>query len=301
MKIAALLEKLAKKAGIDVTTPEYKAIVFPDVDVPEEYVTSLDTKLFTEQAALANSKIRSTIKAESLNGIDSLINSFIEEDQLQDTDSIKTADNSYARVKAFYNHVKKAYDQKIKDATKPGGKDVNKDAYDKQIADLQKELRDAKEQMTKKETEFKTVREGDLTNFEIQSLLSGKDYSLPKEMATKLKITTAKSAIDEALQAKGYKISRSESGMLIVVDKDGKPAYNDSHEAIELHNFFDGVLAQNKLLKVNDQSPDDDAGKSSTTTIPGNGTNVQQKLPANYQQGLSAIESMIAEQTKQPA
>lgn len=296
MKLADLFLKLAKKVGIDTDSENFKKITLPDVDVPDEMATSLDTKLLTEQAALSNTKIRNTIKAESLNGIDSLINILIEEGQYQDTDSIKNAASSYERVKAFHNHVVKAYEQKVKDATKPGA-NVDKASYDKQIADLNEAIRVTKQSLADKEKEFNSTRETDLTNFEIHKLLLGKEYSLPKEMDADLKVQTAFAAVNKQLQAKGFKVIR-ENGQLVVVDKDNKPAYSDSHEPIQVGSFFDGVLAQNKLLKVNDQQDGGSDDKTRTDFIPGNGNNGQPKPPANFQKGLETLETMIIDESK---
>jgi hypothetical protein len=254
MKLAELIAKLSKKAGVDVNGEDFKKISIPDVDVPDEVATAIDTKLMNEQAAISYPSIKNKIKAEALNGIDALVNSIIEEDQLQGTDDIKNAESSFERVKKLYGFQKNHFNQKLKDAVKPGSKDgADKDTYEKQIAELNKAIADLKKTQSEKEAEFNNTRESDLTNFEIQKILLGKDYALPKEMDADLKIQTANAAIAKQLQAQGFKIIRHpETKQLSVVKTDGTPAYNQANEPVELTSLIDGALAQNKLLKVND-------------------------------------------------
>lgn len=294
MKLAALIEKLAKKAGVDTTGEDFKKITLPDLEVPDEVANSIDQRLMNEAAAASNSTVRNKIKAEALNGFDALVESIIEEEQLQGVDSIKTAGSTYEKVKKLYGLQKETFNQKLKDAVKPGGKgDVDKEAYEKQLAELNGQLKTIKQSLVDKEKEFNNTRESDLTSFDIQRILMGKEYSLPKEMDSDLKLQTAKAAIEKQLQAKGLKIVRNENKQLAIVKNDGTPAYNESNEAIELNNFFDGALAQNKLLKVND--PGAPAGGNPQVHIPGNG---QQQTPSSFKEGLGQLEQMIAEQSK---
>jgi hypothetical protein len=290
MKLAALIEKLAKKAGIDTNADDFKAVTIPDVEVADEIAGKMDKGLLNLDAAKNNADVRKALKAEALNGVDKKVADLLEELGIETADDVKNEPNSYEKITKLAKLIKDTEAAKAKSGTK-----VDKEGYDKQIADLQKELKTAKEAVSAKETEFKSTRETDLTNYDIQLLLMGKEYSLPKEMGAKLKLQTAKAAIDMELQAKGFKIVRNENGSLAIVDKDGKPAYSDTHEAIDPEKFFDGALAQNKLLKVNDPANPGE-GNSPQTVIPGN--SAQQPVSANFKDGLGQLESMIAAQTQ---
>lgn len=293
MKLAELIAKLAKKSGVDTNGEEFKKISIPDVEIPDEVATQLDQKLMNEAAAASNSAIRNKIKAEALNGIDALVDAIIEEDQLQGVDAVKNASTSYEKVKKLFGLQKDVHAQKLKDAVKPGKGDVDKEVYERQLADLNGQLKTLKQTLSDKETEFKNTREADLTGFDIQKILMGKEYALPKEMDHDLKLQTANAAVQKQLQAKGLKIIRTEQGTLAIVKTDGTPAYNESNEAIELNSFFDGALAQNKLLKVNDPADPNGGGKS-PVHIPGQNI----KTPAGYQDGLMQLDAMIAEASK---
>lgn len=289
MKLKVLIEKLAKKAGVDLTTDEFKAITLPDLDIDDSIAGSIDKGLLNIDAAKNNFDVRKALKAEALNGVDKKVADLLEELGIESADDVKNEPNTYEKIAKLAAAIKATEEKKSKSTGK-----VDKEGYDTQIKELQRQLKEAKDSSILKETDFKSTRETDLTNYEIQTILMGKDYALPKEMATKLKLSTAKSAIDEALQQKGYKITRTETGALAIVKKDGTPAFSETHEPVEINQFLDGALAQNKLLKVNDQAPPG-PGNNQQTVFTGNG----QSAPApQYQQGISQLEAMIAEAQK---
>lgn len=291
MKLKALFEKLAKKAGVDISTDEFKAIVIPDVDVPDDTAGGMEKGLLNLEAAKNHADIRKAIRTETLNGVDKKVADLLEELGIETADDVKNETNSFEKISKLTKLVQSTEAAKSKSNNK-----LDKDGYDQQIKDLNLAIKTLKEGAVAKETEFKTTREADLTNFELQSILMGKDFALPKEMGSKLKLSTAKAAVDEILQSKGFKIIRSENGSLAIVDKEGKPAYNAAtNEPIELGNFIDGALAQNKLLKVNDPAAPAPGNNGHQPVTTGAG---QQTPPANFQQGITQLDAMIAEAAK---
>lgn len=249
MKFGTLLSDLAKKSGVDTTQQEFISLLSHDIEIPDAIADKLNKGLLSIDAAKNNAEVKKAIRAEALNGVDSKITELLEELGIEEVDDITNEKNSFNKIGLLTKKV-----QALEAKKASSSKNTDKAEIEKQIAELQKQLKTEKENFTAKEKEWQSAREGDLTNFDIQKLLLGKDYSLPKEMDRDLVITTAQSAINKALAAKGFKIVRNEQGQLTVVDKDGNKAYSDSHEEIQLPSFIDGALAQNKLLKVNDQN-----------------------------------------------
>lgn len=280
MKFGTLLSNLAKKAGVDTTTAEFTALLAHDIDVPETIATSIDKSLMSLEVAKNNPEVRKAARAEALNGVDSKIAELLEELGIEDVADISEEKNSFNKISLLTKKVQAL------EASKAGANKTDKKEIEKQIADLNTQLKAAKDTLTAKEKEFQTTRDSDLTNFEIQKLLLGKEYSLPKEMDRELVVGTAQQAINKALTAKGFKIVRdSETGSLKIVNKEGLPAHSDTHEPLELPSFIDGALAQNKLLKVNDQNPG------------GGGNNPQQTITTGGPaQGNAAIVSEIDSQ-----
>jgi NADH dehydrogenase/NADH:ubiquinone oxidoreductase subunit G len=266
MKFGTLLSDLAKKAGVDTTQQDFVSLLSHDIEIPDAIATKLNQGLLNIDAAKNNPDIKKALRAEALNGVDSKISELLEELGItSEATEILEEKNSFEKIAKLTRKVKDLESKKA-GATKK----EDKDALETKIADLNKELKTAKDSITAKEKEWQDLRNGDLTNFEIQKKLLGKEYALPKEMNADLKVTTAQSAINMALQAKGYKLVRNEQGSLQIVDKDGNKAYSDSHEELQVDSFIDGALAQNKLLKVNDQSQG--GGGNSSTIIQNDGS-----------------------------
>jgi hypothetical protein len=264
MKFGTLLSDLAKKAGVDTTQQDFVSLLSHDIEIPDAIATKLNQGLLNIEAAKNNPDIKKALRAEALNGVDSKINEILEELGItSDATEILEEKNSYEKIAKLTKKVKDLESKKA-GATKKEDKDV----LEQKIADLNKEIKAAKDTFVAKEKEWQETRNGDLTNFEIQKKLLGKEYSLPKEMNADLKVTTAQTAINMALTAKGYKLIRNEQGSLQIVDKDGNKAYSESHEELQVDSFIDGALAQNKLLKVNDQSQ---GGGNNSTIITNDG------------------------------
>lgn len=288
MKLKQLFEKLAKKAGIDITTEEYKGITIPDVDVPDETAAGMEKGLLNLEAAKVHADIRKLIRTETLNGVDKKVNDILEELGIESADDVKNEANSFEKIGKLTKLVQTAEAAKAKSTTK-----VDKDGYDAQIKQLNADIKAEKAARLADQQKHTSDMDAKEMDFEFQTILTGKDYALPKEMGSKLKIFTAKNAVTEQLQAKGFKIIKGENGSLAIVDKDGKPAYDSAtNEPIVLTNFIDGALAQNKLLKVNDPA-DPSQGNNHQQTL-GNG---QQAVPANFQSGMADIDKLIQQQT----
>jgi hypothetical protein len=249
VKLGTLLEKQLKKVGVDTTSDELKALLEIDTEVPDDVAGKLDKGLLSLQAAKSNSEVRNAIKAETLAGADSKMDELIIEMGLQPGEDFANNKNTYDKIvqltKLAHESGKKANGSTNKQTV---------DEFAKKEADYNKQIKDLKDGIATKETEFKTTRDNDLTTFELQKILLGKDYVFPKEMDTNLKVTTALGAVQNELTKKGFSIKRNDTGQLVIVNKEGQPAYSETNEALEPTTFIDGALAQNKLLKINDSN-----------------------------------------------
>jgi len=283
-KIGSLIEKLLKKAGIDTSTEELKPLFNLDAEIADDTVSKVDKSLLTVDAAKSNSEIIKAIKATTLSGADSKLDDLITELGLQPGEDYISNKNTYDKI-AVVTKLAHEAGKKANGATSKH----TADEFQKKEAEYNRQLKELKDSLTAKETEFKTTRENDLTTFELKTILSGKNYIFPAEMDTNLKLSTALGAVQQELSKSGLSIKRNDAGQLIVVDKEGNPAYNPKDNvAYELNTFIDGALAQNKLLKINDAA--------STQTTASNGT---QTIANNSRQGnnsiVAEIEAQLAE------
>lgn len=245
-KLGEVLAKQLKKIGIDITTDEVKSLTEIDTEISDEIAGKLEKGLMTIEAAKGHPEVNKLLRKNHFGAMDNKMNEIITEMNLTMDEEFAKEENTLVKLgmlsKVLHDTGKKT-----------GGAGVKGDAaeFAKKEADYQKQLKELKDGFSAKETEFATTRENDLTMFELKTILSGKDYIFPKEMDNNLKLSTAEGAILNELKKKGLSLKRTESG-LTLLNKDGNPAYSESNEALEPNTFIDGVLTQNKLLKVND-------------------------------------------------
>jgi uncharacterized protein YfkK (UPF0435 family) len=266
MKFGTFLSALAKKVGIDTTQKEFMDLLAHDIEIPDGVVEPINKGLMTLEAAKTNPDIRKMLRSEALDGVDRKVKELLTEMGIEDAAEIEGEKNSYEKIALLARTVKTLEGKKA-------GASTNKDKEEigKQITELNAKLKAANDSLITKEQEFKTTRDGDLTNFELQKILLRKEYSLPKEMDAELVISTAQAAINKDLSGKGFRIVRDEAGQLKIVNKDGLQAHSDNHEPLQVPDFIDGALARNKLLKVTDQGGASGANGHSSTTIQSDG------------------------------
>lgn len=280
-KLGDVLSRQFKKLGIEITD-EIKPLTELDTEVTDEVAGKIDKGLLSIEAAKNNQEVIKHLKQQTLAGADNRMDELIKELGITVDETFANEKNTYEKIamllKNGIDHGKK----KAEAASKEGVSETLKkerEAWAAKEADWQKQLKAATETLTAKETEFTTTREKDLTSFELQKILLGKDYVFPKEMDSSLKVQTALSAINKDLATKGLVIKRNEAGTLVITDKDGNKAYTDNHEAIEDPNaYIDGILTHNKLLNINDPNAQSQttsgSGGAGAQTVPANGGKV---------------------------
>jgi len=255
MKVGQLIANLAKKLNLDTTAEEFKEVVGISIEIDDETATKIEKGLLTIDAAKAHKDVRKVIRAEVLNGVDATLAELVEELGVEVDDDFKNETNSFTKIGKLAKRIK---DIESKKAANP----EQKKEIEKQIEKLNAELREAKKTIADKEAEFKAARDNDLTNFELQKILLGKNYALPKEMDSDLKVQTALTAVNRELTKKGFKIARTEDGRLTVLNKEGLEAYNEKNEAVKLTDFIDSALASNKLLATTDPNQQQAGGNN---------------------------------------
>jgi len=279
MLIRDLLAKLAKKAGLDTTQPEWADLLASNLEINDGIGTAIDGKLMTADIAFNNADLRAKFKnlyyAEALNGVDSKFANIAEQLKLSDEELIDFNAQGTTFKKTDWL-LKKAKDLAEKPATGNGKKEqelvdtINKLNQDKAklIADHDGVIKGLKDS-----------QETELINYMMMTDLAARTYALPDEMPAEMKTSIALAALQREATAKGYVIKR-DNGQLVLLTKDGtKPIKEDDNTEIGLKDFTDGVLHTNKLLKVSDGG--EPQTKTRTVELPGN-----EKAPTN--QGAAA-------------
>lgn len=268
-KLGKILETQFKKLGIEITD-EVKDLIALENEVPDETAVKIDRGLITIESAKTNPDVIKVLKQSTLAGIDAKIDDIIKEMGVTVDEDFANEKNSYEKVAKLSKILHEAGKKKGEGNSKEGLSEAVKkerEEWVKQQGELQGKLKDITELLAAKETAFTTTRESDLTSFELQKILLGKDYVFPKDMDSSLKVQTALGALNKDLANRGLVIKRNEAGSLVITDSKGEKAYNEKHEPIDNPNhYIDSVLSSNKLLNVNDPNAQSDNQRS-----PGNG------------------------------
>ncbi|MEO9145086.1 MAG: hypothetical protein ABI237_05965 [Ginsengibacter sp.] len=274
VKTGVLIEKLFKKAGIDTNNEELKPIFAIDTEMPDEYANKVDGALLTLEAAKGNPEINRMLRKSHFDTVDQKLVDIIKESGVTLGDDYEKEPNTLLKIGILSKALIDAGKRKAESTNKEGVHEQLKkqaDEFAGKEATYQKQLKDIADSMSAKEKEFYNTRETDLTEFNLDKVLSGKDYIFPKEMDSDVKVNAAKLAVKNELAKQGLVIKRNEAGQLVITDKEGNPGYTKTHEKVETNSFIDGVLAQNKLLKIND--PENNNGNNGSNGTQNNISN----------------------------
>jgi hypothetical protein len=238
-----LVELLAQKTNIDAS--ELTELFQIKADVSDDVFTKFETKLATLidiNDAKHNNDLHKHFKALSLNPFDKLINEAIEQGLVdEDTaNDLKANVNTYDKAKkliAKLSEPKVQAQAKDSEPLKAEIKKLNdevlktKELYESQIKDLNKQS------------------ESKLMQFQIDTLLSGKEYA-NKDLPKNVQILTAKTLLEQELATKKAKVVMTDSGLKLVNAETPELDFTDSNKTVQFNDFVDRVLASNKLLQV---------------------------------------------------
>lgn len=254
-KLGSILERQFKKLGIEITD-DLKPLIELPTEVADDLASKIDKGLLTIEAAKTNPDVTKVLKQSTLAGADAKMDDIIKELGITVNEDFVNEKNTYEKIsmlsKIILDNGKKKGELNSKDGVSETLK-KEREAFVEKEREYNKKLSELTLNLTNKDNEYKTTRENDQISFELHKLLFGKDYVFPKEMDSSLKVQTAIAALNKDLLSKGLKAKLNEAGSLVITDKEGNKAYTDKHEAIEnADTYIDGVLAQNKLLNIND-------------------------------------------------
>lgn len=295
-KLSAILDRQFKKLGIEITD-DLKPLLELDNEIPDEVAGKIDKGLLTVEAAKTNPDVTKVLKQSILAGADAKMDEVIKELGVTVDEDFANNKNTYEKISLLSKMLHQQGLKKGEANSKEGLSETVKkerEAFTTEKATMQAQLKQLTDSLTAKETEFKSTRENDLTSFELQKILLGKDYVFPKEMDSSLKVQTAMGALNMDLASKGLVIKRNEAGQLVITDKEGQKAYTDKHEPIDNpNNYIDGVLTQNKLLNINDpskQQQQQQQGPGGNGTIPNNGQQGNATIVAEIDAQLASLK-----------
>ena len=256
------ISELADIAGYDKS--KLIDLLSVNAQIPDDLVNAVNSNLMTLDTAKNNIELKKYFHAQALNGIDAELKNVLSELELDDESkqAIESETSSYKRVSKSLKLVKELEGKKLQANTKG-----EKTELQKEIDRLNNEIKSSKLQMQEKESEFNTKLESTLTEYQLNSILSSKNYAfgdMPKDVLT----LTAKNLLQSALTSKGVKIVRQNDNLKLVRAEAPDLDYRENNTPVNIGDFVDRVLADNKLLKVSEPVANTVAPQQQQITAP---------------------------------
>jgi len=249
VKIGTLLNNLATKFGVDTTSPEFIELLSANLEVPDNIASSFQNlTLLTEESAKNNPKLKAHFTALALNGGDARINSAMEELGFSDEyrNEIIGAPSTYDKISLLAKKAAELGNQKAAATGKEKESVANQ--YNAAMAELVNQKKLYEQQLAGKEQEYSekmkthilrgklTSRKLDTSRFDLETMSDIAFNQLQKELATK-----------------GIKIKNENDVLKLKQAQDDALDYFENNQPYSVDQLIDSVLANNKLLAVNDQ------------------------------------------------
>lgn len=250
-KVADFLKALAVKAGANIEDEALKAALStlpPDLELPDELATSIDNGLLSMSAAKNNHPdIKKHYFGQAYNGLDAEIAEYLKNEKLPEEVVAEIMKESSSTKRAII------VAQKIKDleGKKANASKGDKDQYVQQIADLNKELREIKDREQGIHADYKEKLKNKVRDFHLGTMLNGYKTRFD-DMDPQSKQAILTNIINKNLGTKNAILTIDENENLILINKDGSNAFGDDHRPLTPKNFLDKVMADEKIIVVND-------------------------------------------------
>ena len=258
-QFGTFISELAKNAGYDET--KLIDLLSINAQIPDDLVNAINSNLMTMDTAKNNIELKKYFHAQALNGVDAELKSVLSEIELDDENrsAIESETSTYKKVSKSLKLVKELQEKKASATTK-----TEKTELQKEIDKLNNDIKALRNQSEEKEREYQSKLESTLTEYQLNSILSSKNYALdgiPKDVLTQ----TAKNLLQSELAKKGVKIVRDNDNLKLVRAESPDLDYRENNTPVNIGDFVDSVLANNKLLKVSDPNEGKTVAPNATT------------------------------------
>lgn len=250
MKLGDFLNNLALKTGteIDLTVISNKKLEeLNQIELDDTVATTLDSGLMSLDGAKNNPTIANHYKAITLKPFDNKLNALIEklglgEDLIKEVSTFKRLELSEAKIEAKIAEIE----------SKQGGGNKEKEAQlTAQLQKLQGDLTRISEEKTAEISRVQSQYENEITQMHVNTLLSGKKFAT-KDLPQEVNLSVARTLIDSKLKEAGAQLIRKDGQLKLVQSAIPEMDYFDaSNKPVSYAQFVDKVLADNKLLEVN--------------------------------------------------
>ncbi len=253
MTVSEFLHQMALSSGAEIDNPALKLILadpnLAKLEIPKEYETLVGDKfkgMITLDAAKQNAELKKYFLATSLYGVDKDIERLARNEMgLTDDEisSLKRIDNTQKRLEEFAKISKEKLSKMA-----PATDDEKAKKLANTINELNRQLAEKDESFKAKEKEIAGQYLNKMSAQAKKELFRQYQYtdSLPISVQTQ----TAQALLDENLRKNNYKVTFNEesNSLKLLTDADTEVFVNN--KPVNINQYVESLLAENKLLKV---------------------------------------------------
>lgn len=292
VKLGSLLNSIAIKLGVDVSSPEFLELLNLDTDVPDSIATSFNRDVLTLESAKNNAELKRYFQHNIFNPLDNQISDFMQEDEFDETDKINITSikNTYDKVRAYRTKLKDLENKKANANTSK-----EKNSYSQQIEQLNTQNLQLKQSYESQINELNNKHGDEIINLIRYNKIASskiKDIGIgTKEDAIRLAIMRQ----DADLKEKGIKLVNDNNVIRLKLANDSALDYYNNNKQVSFDDYNDSFLSNNNFLAVNEQPPapaTNGAGRTNTNNYTPNSSGV------NKGAALSAVEKSLADYSR---
>lgn len=254
MNVGEFLNAMAVSTGIEQDSPELKLILsdpnLTKVEVPKEFDTLVTEKfkgMVTLESAKQNPDLKKHFTYSALSGIDATIDRLAKEDFGMDDEyigSLKKLDTTGKRLTEFIKKAKELSEKKI-----PANDDEKIKKHNEEIKRLNQNLVDQQVKFAQEKTDIENRFMSNSKERVLKELFQKYEYTdtLPKNVQTEV----ARTLFNGKLKENNFKVAFDENGdnPRLLTDQDTAVFINNKE--VNMGQYIESLLAENKLLKVN--------------------------------------------------
>lgn len=255
-KIGIVFKNIAAKLGVDVSqVPELAQLENADFEVPEAVANAFQSaQVFSEESAKNNPKLKAYFFSSALDPADKKLAALMDEFGFPEDAKaqVTSGQGTYERIALYSKKLAELKEQR------DDAKGSDKTALTTQINQLNSELAKMKAEQQQLIDDAVGKTKGEYEERIKNSLIFSKMASrkldtsrFPAEMMQKL----AYDYMVNALKDKGATLVNDNDSLKLKQSSDAALDYYQNNQLVSFDDFLDEVLANNKLLAVNDQPP----------------------------------------------
>lgn len=294
MKLSEFLSQQAVKAGFDVASEAnktfFEAAAALTAEIPDDLAKGIDNKFITVEAAKNNHpEIKNHYQSQALNTIDKNMTEVWKELNVsQDViDEMMKEGSTFKRVPLAFKKIQELENRKA-NASKP-----DQQAIQRQIDDLQSQLRTEKETTQKTLAEKAAFEKNMRMQYRLNSMFANAK-TIYDNLDPEEKNTALEAIVNRNLQDNNGKFDLDENGNLVLRKKDGTNYFSQNNEPVTPQGFIDGVLARKKII-VTAPAPNPNGGNNNSG--PQGNNNGNQPIVNGNRNGGTNVSPLFKEHT----